>query len=70
MFESNEQTLHSLLRLVSVPGIGSTKIRRLIAHFKNPIDILKADPLSLMGIDGIDKVLAQNIIKRNSEFVV
>lgn len=61
----NAQELHSLLRLVSVPGIGSNRIRRLIAHFHSPSAVLSADPLSLMAIDGIDRVLATNIRKQN-----
>lgn len=65
MIESNEQTLHSFLRLISVPGIGSNRIRRLIARIRNPTAILNTDPLSLMEIDGIDKVLAQNIVNEN-----
>ena len=65
MIDADEQTLHSLLRLISVPGIGSQRIRRLVAHFRTPTAVLNASPLSLMKIEGIDKVLAQNILKEN-----
>ena len=65
MKKLEEKEVHSLFRLISVPGIGSYRIRRLIAHFKYPSTVLEADLLSLIEIDGIDKTLAQNIIDNN-----
>lgn len=61
MTDQEEQHLHSFLRLVSVQGMGSFRIRRLISHFKTASEVLSADVLSLVGIDGIDKVLAKKI---------
>ncbi len=61
MTEHEERYLHSLLRLISVQGMGSFRIRRLISYFKTASEVLSADLLSLTGIDGIDKILAKNI---------
>ncbi len=61
----DEKRVHGLLRLLSVPGIGPNRIRRLIAHFQSPMAIFSADLLALTAIDGIDKILAENILKKN-----
>ena len=53
--------VRDLLRLSSVPRIGSTKIRALIAHFKTPIGVLEASPRDLIKVAGIEKKLASNI---------
>lgn len=51
----------ALLRLWSVPRIGSQRIRNLIARFKNPDAVLRASPRELVEIEGIDKTLAYQI---------
>lgn len=57
--------LHALLRLLSVPGLGSFRIRKLIAHYGSPTAVLQAGQKTLMALNGFDKVIAENIIKKN-----
>ncbi len=65
MIKFDEQEIHSLLRLISVPGIGSFRIRKLVAHFNSASAVLKADAYKIAEIAGIDKVLALKISKEN-----
>ena len=51
----------ALLRLWSVPRIGSQRIRNMIARFKSPDAVLRASPRELVEIEGIDKTLAYQI---------
>jgi DNA processing protein len=53
--------VRDLLRLSSVPRIGSTKIRALVSYFKTPLDVLQATPRELIQVEGIQKKLASNI---------
>ncbi len=57
----DDKDLHDLLRLSSVAGIGSQRIRNLIARFKSPAAVLHASVRELVGVEGIDKALARNI---------
>jgi DNA processing protein len=50
-----------LLRLCSVPGIGSQRIRNLMRRFKTVKAVLNASVRELIQIEGIDKTLAANI---------
>lgn len=50
-----------LLCLSSVPRIGPLKLRALIAHFKDPSDVLRASPRELAKVPGIDRKLASAI---------
>ena len=50
-----------LLRLCTVPRIGSQRIRRLIARFKSPQHVFHASLRELIQIEGIDKTLANKI---------
>ncbi len=52
-----------LLRLCTVPKIGSQRIRKLVAHFKTPENVLSASLRQLVRVDGIDHTLAVNINK-------
>ncbi|MBN2411610.1 DNA-processing protein DprA [candidate division KSB1 bacterium] len=59
-----------LLRLSVIPGIGSKKIRTLIARFKTPSNVFKASYRELLQIEGVSKLLVTNIKKfRNDDFV-
>ena len=59
-----------LLRLSVIPGIGSKKIRTLIARFKTPSDVFKASYRELLQIEGVSKLLATNIKKfQNDNFI-
>lgn len=59
--------LRDLLRLASVPRIGPQKLRSLVAHFKNPTTVLKANARDLIKVPGIDKKLASSIIHHDGE---
>jgi len=54
--------VYELLRLSSVPRIGSQKLRTLVTHFHTPEDVLKASARELISVPGIDKKLAHNIL--------
>jgi DNA processing protein len=56
-----DRNLHGLLRLQSVPGIGSQRMRALMARFRSPEVILNASMRELMEVDGIEKTLAHHI---------
>ena len=59
-----------LLRLCVIPGIGSKKIRTLIARFKTPSGVFRASYRELMQIEGVSKLLATNIKKfQNDKFI-
>jgi len=59
-----------LLRLCTIPGIGSKKVRTLIARFKTPEGVFKASYRALLHLDGISKLLATNIKKfKNDKFI-
>lgn len=50
-----------LLNLSNVSGIGSIRLRALIAKFKSTEAIFKASPQELMQVSGVDQKTAQNI---------
>ena len=54
--------VRDLLCLLSTPKIGPHKIRLLIAHFRDPAEVLKASPRALIRVPGIDKKIASNIV--------
>jgi len=56
-----------LLRLSVIPGIGSKKIRTLIARFKTPAGVFKASYRELLQIEGVSKLLATNIKKNHND---
>ena len=66
MKHQKDDELHALLRLISVPGLGSFRIRKLISKFGSPSEIFSAGLPALMSLNGIDKVIATNIIKKNN----
>ncbi len=49
------------MRLLSVVGVGSLRIRNLIARFKSPTAVLQASTRELVEIEGIDKTIAHHI---------
>ncbi len=53
--------LYHLLCLLSIPGIGPHRVRKLVSHFKSPEEVLKGSLKDLMRIDTIDKKTAQAI---------
>ncbi len=56
-----------LLRLSSVPGIGSNKVRSLIGRFGASMDIFKASVDDLSNVSGIDKITAEKIKNYKSD---
>ena len=56
-----EFTLHSLIALYSIPGIGSFKLRKLIDAFGSPQLVLESPIQKLIHIQGIDKPTAIKI---------
>ncbi len=56
------ENLRDLLRLSSVPRIGSQKLRLLISYFGDPLSVLNASALDLIKVNGIDRKLASNIL--------
>ncbi len=67
MDSTNEKELHALLRLLSVAGVGSQRIRNLIARFKSPTAAFQASHRELIEIEGIDKAIAHNIKTTGNE---
>jgi DNA processing protein len=61
-----ENNILALLQLMSVPHIGSQRIRNLISRFKSPGTALAASPRELVQINGIDKTIAR-LIKTGSD---
>jgi DNA processing protein len=56
------QNIRDLLRLASVPRIGTQKIRALVAHFKSVEAVFDAPMKELVKVSGIDKKLASHIV--------
>lgn len=54
-------TLEPLLRLYSIPGIGPTRMRKLISEFQSPRLVLEAGIEQLIRVEGIDQKTAQKI---------
>lgn len=53
--------------LEDIPGIGKTKARNLLAHFKSLAAIKKASAYELSQVSGINKTDAENIVKHLSD---
>lgn len=53
--------------LEDIPGIGKTKARNLLAHFKSLAAIKKASAYDLSQVSGINKTDAENIVKHLSD---
>lgn len=60
-------SLHALLRLVSVPRLGSLKIQLLVRRFGSSERVFSASMRELMQSAGIDQTLARHIKTRSSE---
>jgi DNA processing protein len=58
---SEQFEVHDLLMLASVPGIGGNRLRQLVHHFGSPSEALKASPMDLARVEGIDKKLASAV---------
>lgn len=55
--------LQGLFLLQSIPGIGNQRIRQLISHFGSVEKVISATRSSLMRVDGVDKKLADRILR-------
>lgn len=55
--------LHDLLKLSQVPGIGPTRLRTLVTHFKSPSAVFKASARELINVPGIEEKTALNILR-------
>jgi len=61
--------LRGLFLLQSVPGIGNQRIRQLISHFGSVENVFSATFSSLLKVDGVDKKLADKILReKDHEF--
>jgi DNA processing protein len=56
--------LYPLLCLLSIPGIGPHRIRKLVNHFGSPEAVLKANIKDLMRVDTIDQKTARGILQK------
>lgn len=61
--------LYHLLCLLSVPGIGPHRIRKLVGHFGSPKSVLQAGVKELVRVEHIDEKIARTIrLKVNQRF--
>jgi DNA processing protein len=58
--------LQALLQLWHTPGIGSWRLRKLLARFQTATNVLRASLRELAQVDGIDQILAGHI-KSNTD---
>ena len=66
---SHNFDLKTLLRLCSIPKIGSQRIRKLISFFGSPDTVMSSTFENLIKVEGIDRKLAHLIRKGgDSEF--
>jgi DNA processing protein len=63
--ENNE--LISLIKLLMVPRVSSTRLRNLIKHFGNPSSVFQSSLGQLKEVPGIDIKIAQNIISADGD---
>jgi DNA processing protein len=60
----SERHMHyyrTLLKIISIPGVGNQRLRSLLTHFEDPDDILSASFAELKAVDLIDSRTARNI---------
>lgn len=57
----NSEELVLLLNLTRVSGVGSSRLRALIARFNTPSEIIAENAAGLCSIDGIDRGIAEEI---------
>ena len=57
--------VYHLLCLVSVPGMGSHRIRKLVSRFGSPKAVLEAGMDALCRVDGIDEKTGRSILKKS-----
>jgi len=60
--------IHTLLRLLSIPGIGSQKIRALANYFSPLSEVFNASAPDLLRVPGIDKTLCLRILNHSNDF--
>lgn len=58
---SDEKSIHALLVLSRIPGIGPGRLIALVHHFRDPCAIASTSPRLLIAVDGIDRKLAETI---------
>ncbi|MEE9225397.1 MAG: DNA-processing protein DprA [Bacteroidota bacterium] len=56
--------VRDLLTLAAIAGIGPSRLRALVSHFKSPTAVLQASARDLVAVDGFDKKLALNIARQ------
>jgi len=59
--------LEALLQLSAVPGIGSSRLRALVGHFRSAVAVLKASAKAVSFVPGIDLGTAERIGSRLGE---
>lgn len=57
----SNKDIEALLKLIMIPGMGSMRIRKLMARFKSPQAVLRASLKDLVTVNGIDEKLATTI---------
>jgi DNA processing protein len=65
----NQHELSALLQLLSVPGIGPSRVRALVSYFRSVETALSAPVHALCQVDGIDRTLAENIVQAQNNAV-
>ncbi len=62
--------IHDLLLLLSVPGIGSQRIFKLLAHFSSPNEVLNASSKQLQQVESISAKLANAVLSQKNDINV
>ncbi|MGH7493063.1 MAG: DNA-processing protein DprA [bacterium] len=60
------EEISALLRLQQAPGIGSARMRALVSHFRTAQGVVSASLAELCQVSGIDRALAENILRDDS----
>jgi DNA processing protein len=60
--------IRHILALTQIEGIGSVLARKLLQHFNDPEEIFKTTPQKLMQIEGIGKMVCQNLKNKHIAF--
>ena len=61
-----QEELSALLRLQQAAGIGSARMRALVSHLRTPQGVVSASLAELCRVPGIDRALAENILRDES----
>lgn len=63
----SQDELISLLQLTNIDGLGPNKIRSLLNNFNSPLEVFKADIVSLLKVEGISYTLAKRILNEGNQ---